>query len=222
MGTLSGSGLIFMVCVGLAFYLVWRRWRRRGSSQWIEAEIYAADVLDESSAQASYAQARQPLGQPLTAASPAGPSSAAKPSLPAQARPAPAAGHLRWGRIGLLGLSLLALLASPVLGGLALMQGANPVPALVCLLLAFAGLACLRALALRDQRKRRARRAQTEGLREEGGAPVFSGQQPVSAAQAAPAEASVSEAERGPAQATQPAPTGPIDLNQALERRRKH
>lgn len=220
MGTLSGSGLIFMVCVGLAFYLVWRRLRRRGSSQWIEAEIYAADVLDQPG----------PGQRPVSADSgggavrSSGPSAAPGPAPAVAASPAGGGLRLRWGRIGLLGFSLLALLASPVLGALALFQGVSPAPALVCLLLALAGLACLRALALRDQKKRRAKRAQEEKSREEkvASAPLSPGQSPLSATQAAPVEASSSEAEKEPAPASQPAPTGPIDLNQALERRRNH
>lgn len=213
MGTLSGSGLIFMVCVGLAFYLVWRRLRRRGRSQWIEAEIYAADVLD----QPGPGQRPVPADSGGGAVRSSGPSAAPGPAPAVAASPAGGGLRLRWGRIGLLGFSLLALLASPVLGALALFQGVSPAPALVCLLLALAGLACLRALALRDQKKRRARRAQEEKSREGKVTSV-----PLSSVPAAPAEASASKTERNWAQVTQPAPTGPLDLNQALERRRNH
>lgn len=137
MDFLSGSGLILLVCVLVGLGLVVRR-RKSDSVTSIGAEKFVADIVESH---ASEAEARRgPSAPPARTATETAPAFRLKPT-----------------RLAVFGLALAFALASLVTGVLSLTGGAAPLLPLLFLLASLACLATLRALALRDRDRRRAR-----------------------------------------------------------------
>ena len=137
MDFLSGSGLILLVCVLVGLGLVVRR-RKSDSVTSIGAEKFVADIVESH---ASEAEARRgPSAPPARTATETAPAFRLKPT-----------------RLAVFGLALAFALASLVTGVLSLTGGAAPLFPLLFLLASLACLATLRALALRDRDRRRAR-----------------------------------------------------------------
>lgn len=148
MGLLSTSGIIVIVCVMTALYVMSRR-NRPAAPVAFGAERFAEDVLDDSvlSAQETHA-----LENPAVPERPVAVAPRAK-------KPTSAGSGYRWGRIAIFGLGALSL-GGAVATGIA--APFTPVSwTLPALLFAFAVLAVatLRVLAVRDRDRRR---AQTE------------------------------------------------------------